>query len=289
MNINIGFLILKKDYHKICSTENNIYMKYKPQSHQENRMNFEGDTSRARNNFYSNVSNNLYFLLKNRFTWMNKYIKKNDLGIEVGAGTGVSKEFIKSNNFKITDYANNQWLDLKMIDALDTKIDSGSLDYVVSSNMIHHVPYPILFFEEMHRILKPGGKLLVQEINCSTTMRFLLRLMRHEGYDFTINVFDRELICTDPQDLWSANCAIPNLLFDNIENFKKNIPNFKVTYTGFSEFFLFINSGGVISKTKYIPLPFVLLKFIKIIDKFLCSTFPSFFALQRQVVLEKSI
>ena len=264
-------------------------MKYKPLSHQENRMNFEGDTNRARNNFYSNVSNNLYFLLKNRFAWMNVFIEKNDLGIEVGAGTGVSKEFINSGNFKITDYAKNHWLDLKMIDALDTKIDSDSLDYVVSSNMIHHVPYPILFFEEMNRILKPGGKLLIQEINCSTTMRFLLRLMRHEGYDFTINVYDRELICTDPQDLWSANCAIPNLLFDNIENFKKNIPNFKVTYIGFTEFFLFINSGGVISKTKYIPLPFVLLKIIKLIDNFLCRTFPSFFALQRQVVLEKSI
>ena len=122
-------------------------MKYKPLSHQENRMNFEGDTNRARNNFYTNVSNNLYFLLKHRFVWMNDFIEKKDIGIEVGAGTGVSKEFIKSENFKITDYANNLWLDLKMIDALDTKIESGTIDYVISSNMIHHVPYPTLFFE----------------------------------------------------------------------------------------------------------------------------------------------
>lgn len=262
-------------------------MKYKPLSHQENRMNFEGDTLRARKNFYNNVSNNLYYLLENRFSWMNEFIQNTDKGIEVGAGTGVSKEFIKSEYFKITDYADNEWLDLKMVDALNTNIASASLDFVVSSNMIHHVPYPTLFFEEMDRILKPGGKLIIQEINCSTSMKLLLRLMRHEGYDFTINVFDRNLICTDPQDLWSANCAIPNLLFDNLEEFNKNIPYFRNIHTGFSEFFLFINSGGVISKTKYIPFPFILLKITSLMDKVLCKIFPSFFALQRQVVLEK--
>jgi SAM-dependent methyltransferase len=263
-------------------------MKYKPLSHQENRMKFEGDTLRARKNFYSNASKNLYFLLENRFTWMNRFIQKNDIGIEVGAGTGVSKEFIQSNFFKITDYANNEWLDLKMVDALNTEIESESLDFIISSNMIHHVPYPIMFFEEMNRILKPGGKLIIQEINCSTSMRFLLKLMRHEGYDFTIDVFDRKLICTDPEDLWSANCAIPNLLFDNLGDIKNKIPGFNISHTGFSEFLLFINSGGVISKTKYIPLPISILKIIRLIDNLLCRISPSFFALQRQIVLIKN-
>ena len=262
-------------------------MKYKPLSHQENRMKFEGDTLRARHNFFNDVSKNLHFLLENRFTWMNRFIESNDKGIEVGAGTGVSKEFIKSSFFKTTDYANNEWLDVKMIDALNTKFVSESLDFVISSNMIHHVPYPILFFEEMNRILKPGGRLIIQEINCSMSMRFLLKLMRHEGYDFSINVFDRNLICTDPDDLWSANCAIPNLLFDNLDDFNKKISGFRIEYIGFSEFFLFVNSGGVISKTKYIPLPISILKMIKLIDNVLCRMSPSFFALQRQIVLIK--
>jgi len=263
-------------------------MKYKPLGHQENRMKYEGDTLRARTNFFNNVSKNLHFLLENRFIWMNRFIQNSDKGIEVGAGTGVSKDFIKSIFFKTTDYANNEWLDVKMIDALNTKFESESLDFIISSNMIHHMPYPILFFEEMNRILKPGGKLIIQEINCSTSMRFLLKLMRHEGYDFTINVFDRKLICTDPEDLWSANCAIPNLLFDNLEEFKNKVSDFRVVHTGFSEFFLFINSGGVISKTKYIPLPNTVLKIVKSVDDFLCKLAPSIFALQRQIVLIKN-
>ena len=263
-------------------------MKYKPDGHHSNRMKFEGDTDRARKYYFNGASSNLKILLYNRFNWMNRFINENSKGIEVGAGTGLSKEFIKCKNFIITDFAENPWLDSKMIDALNTKIDSNSLDFVISSNMIHHVPYPILFFEEMNRILKPGGKLIIQEINCSNSMRFLLKLMRHEGYDFNTDVFNKNLICTDPNDLWSANCAIPNLLFDDIENFKKNIPFFKIVFTSYSEFFLFINSGGVISKTIHIPLPIRINKFIVILDNILCKISPSFFPLQRQIVLEKN-
>jgi SAM-dependent methyltransferase len=262
--------------------------KYKPENHESNRMKHEGDTSRARKLFYQKKSNNLYFLLKHRFTWMNDFIPQNSVGIEVGAGTGVSEEFINSNNFKTTDYADNEWLDYKMIDALNTGFKNNHFDYIISSNMIHHVPYPSKFFDEMYRILKPNGVLIIQEINCSFFMRLLLKTMRHEGYDYTIDVFDRNLICTDENDLWSANCAIPNLLFDDKIKFHLHFPNFTIIEYRFSEFFNFINSGGVISKTIYIPLPKIILKVIKHIDDFLVSMFPSIFALQRQIVLKKN-
>ena len=153
--------------------------------------------------------------------------------------------------------------------------------------MIHHVPYPSKFFDEMNRILKPGGKLIIQEINCSFIMKYLLRLMRHEGYDFGIDVFDHNIVCTDPNDLWSANCAIPNLLFDDDVKFEKNFPYFKILHQSHSEFINFINSGGVISKTVYIPLPTFILKMLGRIDSILTSSFSKTFALQRQIVLQK--
>jgi hypothetical protein len=111
--------------------------------------------------------------------------------------------------------------------------------------------------------------------------------MRHEGYDFTINVFDPNLICTDPNDLWSANCAIPNLLFDNKEKFHNKISDFKIIKDSHSEFFNFINSGGVISKTFYVPLPEIILGIFKNIDDILSKLYPNIFSLQRQIVIEK--
>ncbi|MDO8504521.1 MAG: class I SAM-dependent methyltransferase [Candidatus Liptonbacteria bacterium] len=259
---------------------------YRPE-HGFNRMRSEGDVGAARANFFKSKSHNLKFLLQNRFEWMNQYIKPGDKGVEVGAGAGLSKLFIKADKFLLSDYAPNDWLDVKNVDALKTPFADAEFDFVVSSNMIHHTPYPVMFFEEMRRILKPGGVLLIQEINASFFMRLILKAMRHEGYSFEPDVFDRNKICTDPNDLWSANCAIPNLLFDDVEKFKNKIPYFRLEKTGFSEFFNFINSGGVIAKTVYVPLPIFALKILKFKDDILTRLFPQIFALQRQIVLRK--
>lgn len=258
-------------------------------SHKENKMKNEGNVIKAREDALRQPSNNnnLKVLLSNRYLWMNEFIKEYDTGVEVGAGTGLSKLYIKCNNFLLTDFTDNEWLDVKNVDALATPFKDGQMDFVISSNMIHHVPYPVRFMEEMRRILKPGGYLLIQEINCSLATRFILRLMKHEGYDYPVDVFDSSVVCTNPDDLWSANCAIPNMLFDDQKRFEKEIEYFKIVKTDFSELFLFLNSGGVIAKTVYVPLPFVALYLMKIIDDLLSNTAPSIFAMQRQIALKK--
>lgn len=118
----------------------------------KNRMKNEGKVSLSLLNFDKNK--NLSVLLKERFSWMNKFINKDDKGIEVGAAAGFSKKFINCNNFKISDFSNHDHLDFKNIDAQNTGFKNNEFDFIISSNMIHHLPYPLKFFEEMHRILK---------------------------------------------------------------------------------------------------------------------------------------
>jgi len=139
----------------------------------------------------------------------------------------------------------------------------------------------------MERILKPGGRLIIQEVNASLTMRIVLRLMRHEGYSYEPDVFDPDAICNMPGDPWSANCAIPNLLFDDRKNFEKQLPSWRMIHSSFREFFGMLNSGGVIAKTFCIPLPAWLLHVIHGVDTTLATLFPKLFAMQRQIVLEK--
>ena len=53
---------------------------------------------------------NLYFLIKNRFDWMNNFIELNKSGIEVGAAAGFSKIFTKNKSILITDFCDDAHL-----------------------------------------------------------------------------------------------------------------------------------------------------------------------------------
>ena len=85
---------------------------------------------------------------------MNDFIKSDDFGIELGSGPGFTKEFINNRNFKISDLSNHDHLDYKNVDAQATQFKNETFDFVIASNMIHHIPYPVKFFKEVNRILK---------------------------------------------------------------------------------------------------------------------------------------
>ena len=58
----------------------------------------------------------------------------------------VLKKFIKNKNFKISDFSNHNHLDYKNIDAQNTGFENNKFDFVISSNMIHHLPFPLKYF-----------------------------------------------------------------------------------------------------------------------------------------------
>ena len=255
-------------------------------SQAENRMKSIANTKIARDMYYSTKSENVKFLLKERFSWMNQFIKDGDVGIEVGSGAGFSKEFITNKNFKLTDLSEDDHLDFKKIDAQNTRFENNSFDYVIASNMIHHIPFPMKFFKEMNRILKKNGKLIIFESYCSLIFQLATIIMRHEGFNFNIDVWDEEKPKSNEYDAWHGNIAVPHLIFDDKKKFEKNLGKyFKMEYEKLTECFIFLNSGGVTSKTKYIPLNTFFLNILNFIDKMLVKIFPSFFCMGRRIVL----
>ncbi len=225
-------------------------------SETENRMKSIANTSTAIQIFNSSKSNNLKFLLKERFNWMNDFIKENEVGIEVGSGAGFAKYFINNKNFKLSDLSDDNHLDFKGVDAQSTKFENESFDYVIASNMIHHIPFPIKFFKEMNRILKKNGKLIIFESYCSIVFQLATIIMKHEGFDFTLDVWDETKPKSDEHNAWAGNIAVPHLIFDDKEKFNEKLGNlFSLEYEKLTECLIFLNSGGVTSKTLNIPLP----------------------------------
>jgi len=258
-------------------------------SKNQNRMKKVGDVQEAVNYFDSKKNKNLYFLIKNRYEWMNKFIKENEKGIEVGSGAGFSKDFIKNKNFKLTDLGNDSFLDFKNIDAQNTGFEDKSLDFVIASNMIHHIPYPIKFFKEMNRILKKNGRLIIFESYCSVFFQLATIIMKHEGFDFTLNVWDENNPKSDEENAWHGNIAVPHLIFDDKKIFNKKLGNlFEINYEKLTECLIFINSGGVTSKTACIPMNNFFLKLLNNVDKLLIKFFPNIFCMGRRIVLIKN-
>ena len=260
-------------------------VEFKPE---DNKMKSVADTLNASQIFNSRKSNNLKFLLKQRFDWMNKFIDINDIGIEVGSGAGFAKYFIKNKNFKLSDISNDQHLDFKNVDAQYTNFKDSSFDYVIASNMIHHVPFPMKFFRETNRILKKNGKLIIFEPYSSVLLQSATLIMRHEGFDFTIDVWDEKRPKSDEKDAWAGNIAVPNLIFDDKKKFQEKLGNsFIIKHEELTECFIFLNSGGVTSKTFCIPMNDFFLNILNFLDKILVKIFPSFFCLVRRLVLVK--
>jgi len=50
----------------------------------------------------------------------------------------------------------------RVVNAMSIDLPDNSFDIVYASNLLHHIPDPTLTLREMHRILKPGGAMVLQ-------------------------------------------------------------------------------------------------------------------------------
>jgi SAM-dependent methyltransferase len=255
--------------------------------HEDNLMSSEGSVALARQNFLKRRFRNLDVLLRSRYAWMNRYLTKGESIIEIGAGAGFSSLYLTPKPV-LTDAVANPWIDM-FVDATNMEFESDSVDVLIASHNIHHFYSPYKFFRECERVLKADGIILIQELNTSLLMRGLLRLMRHEGWSYDVDVFDEHAIVNDKHDLWSANCALPELLFTETSRFEQTFPCLKIEVNEPCECLVFPLSGGVISKTKVPELPGFLLNAALSLDRFLVWLAPNIFALGRRVVIRKRV
>jgi SAM-dependent methyltransferase len=245
-----------------------------------------GDVVRARASLGTRRGANLRYVLKKRLLWMQRYLGPRTYAVELGCGAGFSEMFLRAGTLELTDTEAQPWV-RRVVDAQALPYADASVDVIIVNNVIHHLAYPDRFFREAARVLKRGGHVLIQECDASLTTRIALRLTRHEDYDFKADPFDATKPCNDPDDPWSANCAIPNLLFDDLARFRKHYPQFETHDAKRSEFFIHFNCGGITASAPYLPLPEGALRVLDAIDGVLVSVAPNVFASQRRVVLRR--
>ena len=242
-----------------------------------------------REKIFFSINPNLIFLLQKRFKWMEKYINKKKIIIELGSGNGCIKKILKKKNIILTDIVKYPWID-KKVDML--KINLGKkfinkVDVFIINHSLHHCANPSLCLDQMTKYLKKGGVILINEPETSFMLKLIQIILDDESWSLNDKVFNRKKNLFSPRNPWISNTAIAQLLFKNIRKFEINFPNLKIEKNFVTEFFIFLNSGGVNSTFFSIKLNFFFLNIINIIDKILIFLFPNFFALNRTIVLKK--
>ncbi|NLI97796.1 methyltransferase domain-containing protein [bacterium] len=93
-------------------------------------------------------------------------------------GVDLSDEILRQASRNLSDVAVLK-LTLMKGDSENLPLSSNSVDYIVSTLSLHHWPHPETAFCEFHRVLKPGGTLLVFDLkrDAKLLFYFLIRLV----------------------------------------------------------------------------------------------------------------
>lgn len=253
--------------------------------HSENKLKNEGNVLNARKKIHEN--NNLNFLLKKRYGFINKHLNINESALEIGSGAGHSKYYLNNKNIKTSDMSDFDFLDFKNIDCLNMPFENESFENIISLNVIHHVPNPIRLFNEVGRILKKNGKFIIIDVNLSFFLKLMIILTKSEKYDENVDIYNKDKNFTDINDIFDSNNFIPSKIFQDFSRFNSELNyTFSLTELKYQEFLLFLNSGGVILDAPYVPLNKFFLKTLNNIDNFLCK-FKTIFPLLLYACLKK--
>jgi SAM-dependent methyltransferase len=101
------------------------------------------------------------------------------LAVDLGAGTGFISEGLLDLGLRVIavdqspamiaelerKFAGNRLLECRRGDALDLPIADGIADCAFANMYIHHVEVPALAIREIGRIVKPGGRVVITDID----------------------------------------------------------------------------------------------------------------------------
>ncbi len=132
----------------------------------------------------------IYEMCKDDYPYIASELEKEDYKdlLDCGCGTGpmisLLHEKDKSKHYvgldltprmievaKSKNLSGTEWV---VGDSENLPFDEGSFDVVICTNSFHHYPNPQKFFDSVKRVLRPGGKLILQDYTASKPVLWLM-------------------------------------------------------------------------------------------------------------------
>jgi len=161
--------------------------------------------------------------------------------IEIGGGSGNLKEYYPQ--IITSDIVPLPWVNL-VLDAHSLPCKNASVENVILFDVLHHLENPALFFDELVRVLRPGGRLILMEPYVSLASYLVYRFLHHEPLDTHQDPFEIKERSSQRR-LLDANQAIPTLVFVRYKDrFRKRYSTLKTIRCDRLSFLAYPLSGG---------------------------------------------
>lgn len=163
------------------------------------------------------------------------------LTIEIGGGIGNLKH--RLTEVVATDIQYAPWLDC-VADAQRLPFADACAANLVMVDVLHHLEFPVAFFREAARVLRPGGRVLMVEPAITWGSSLCYRLLHHEPVCTSAEVLgDGD---PDPRrSPYESNQAIPTLLATrDRERFHRLFPALRIASVQWFSLAAYPLSGG---------------------------------------------
>ena len=159
--------------------------------------------------------------------------------LELGSGAGFLKEFIPQ---LITSELFSAPGVERIIDAQVIAMGDASLDGIVMTDVLHHIPDCSLFFHEAARVIRVGGKVVMIEPWNTSWSRWVYQRLHHEPFEPGA----REWRIPSSGPLSGANGALPWIIFQRDRVlFESRHPEWRIECIQSIMPFAYLLSGGV--------------------------------------------
>ncbi|HEX8168888.1 MAG TPA: class I SAM-dependent methyltransferase [Beijerinckiaceae bacterium] len=163
------------------------------------------------------------------------------LTLEIGGGSGNLKGRLPQVIASDIQFA--PWLDL-VADAQRLPFADGALSNMVMVDVLHHIEYPLAFFREAGRALRPGGRIVMIEPAITPGSTLFYRLVHEEPVDMSAD----PLAVGEPRpdrNPYESNQAIPTLIATrHRERFHEAMPGLRIADVRWFSFAVYPLSGG---------------------------------------------
>ena len=163
------------------------------------------------------------------------------LTVEIGGGIGNLKQ--RLSDVVATDIQFGPWLDC-VADAQRLPFATGKASNVVMVDVLHHIEFPSVFFREVERVLRQGGRLIMVEPAITWGSTLFYRLLHHEPVRTSADPLT-DGVANPHRDPYDFNQAIPTLVATrDRERFHRLFPTLKIGRIDWFSLMVYPLSGG---------------------------------------------